>query len=172
MAGNRYQPALLGGLFIGILSSLPLVSGLNACCCLWVVVGGLLTTYLRQQQLAEPVETADAILGGLIAGAIGALLTILGTWVFLHWSGPLWQDQVRNQIESNSDIPPQVRDMVLNLITGRGLALLQFVVTLPIYAIFSMLGALLGLAIFKKKTPPMAPPAPPLPPTPPPPMAQ
>jgi hypothetical protein len=159
MPANRYQPALLGGLFIGILSSLPIISGLNLCCCLWVVVGGLLTVYLRQQQQAEPLETADAVLGGLLAGVIGALLTVVGTWAFLHWTGPFWQDQLRSNLESNPDIPPQFRDMMLNVITGRGLVLLQFAVTLPIYAAFSMLGALLGLAFFRKKTPPAAPPA-------------
>jgi hypothetical protein len=158
MSSNRYQPALLGGLFIGVLSSLPLVSGLNVCCCLWVVVGGLLTTYLRQQQQPVPLETADAALGGLIAGAIGALLTIIGTWTLIHWTGPFWQDQVRSQLESNPDIPPGFRDMLMSLMTGRGLALLQFAVTLPIYAVFSMLGALLGLAFFRKKTPPPMPP--------------
>ena len=154
MTGSRYQPALLGGLFIGILSSLPIVSGLNLCCCLWVVVGGLLTTYLRQQQQPEPLETAEAVLGGLTAGAIGALLTIVGTWALVHWTGPLWQDEFRSAIESNPDLPPQARDFFLNLMTGRGLALLQFGVTLPVYAVFSMLGSLLGLAFFKKKMPP------------------
>jgi len=155
---NRYQPALVGGLFIGVLSSLPLVGGLNLCCCLWVVVGGLLTTYLRQQQQPDPLDTADAVLGGLIAGAIGALLTIIGTWTLMHWTGPIWQEQFRGQLESNPDIPPQFRDFVLNLMTGRGLALLQFAVTLPVYAVFSMLGALLGLAFFRKKLPPQPPP--------------
>jgi hypothetical protein len=154
MTGNKNQPALLGGLFIGVLSSLPIVSGLNICCCLWVVVGGVLTTYLRQQQQPEPVETGDAVLAGLLAGAIGAVLTIIGTWAMLHWTGPLWQDQVRSQLEANPDIPPQIRDMMIRLMTGSGLALLQFAVTLPIYAIFGMLGALLGLAFFKKKNPP------------------
>src|SRR5262245_33558693 len=151
MAANRYQPALLGGLFIGILSSLPLVSGLNICCCLWVVVGGLLTTYLRQQQQAEPIETSDAILGGLMAGAIGAVLTILGNYIFMQWTGPLWQDQLRSQLDQNPDLPPQAREWMMNLMTGRGLALIQLVVTLPMYAIFGMLGALLGLSFFKKK---------------------
>jgi hypothetical protein len=42
------------------------------------------------------------------------------------------------------------------MMTGRGLALLQFGVTLPIYAVFSMLGAMLGLAFFRK-APPAAP---------------
>jgi hypothetical protein len=157
MSSNKYQPALLGGLFIGILSSLPLISALNVCCCLWVVVGGLLTTYLRQQQESAPLETGDAVLGGLIAGVVGALLSILGTWAVLSFTGPIWQDQLRSQLESNADIPPQVRDMILRFTTGGGVALIQIVVTLPVYAVFSMLGALLGLAFFRKKLPPPAP---------------
>jgi hypothetical protein len=156
MSANRYQPALLGGLFIGILSSLPFVNGLNVCCCLWVVVGGLLTTYLRQQQLPVPIESSDAALGGLIAGVVGALLTILATWALLNVTGPLWQDTLRQQIEANPDVPFQVRELVIRMMTGRGLALLQFGVTLPIYAVFSMLGAMLGLAFFRK-APPAAP---------------
>ena len=157
MSSNKYQPALLGGLFIGILSSLPLISALNVCCCLWVVVGGLLTTYLRQQQQPAPLETSDAVLGGLIAGGIGALLSILGTWAVLSFTGPVWQDQLRSQLESNPDLPPQVRDMVLRFTSGGGLAVVQIAVTLPMYAVFSTLGALLGLAFFKKKLPPPAP---------------
>ena len=150
---NKYQPALIGGLFIGVLSSLPLVSGLNLCCCLWVVVGGLLTVYLRQQQEPAPLETGDGVLAGLMAGAIGAVLTVFGTWVFLHWTGSFVQDDLRSRLET-ADIPPQVRDMVINLVAGRGLVLLQLVITPPVYAVFSMLGALLGLAFFRKKTPP------------------
>jgi hypothetical protein len=157
MSSNKYQPALLGGLFIGILSSLPLISALNVCCCLWVVVGGLLTTYLKQQQQPAPIETSDAVLGGLIAGVVGATLSILGTWAVLSWTGPIWQDQVRSQLESNSDIPPQIRDTILRFTTGGGLAVVQFAVTLPMYAVFSTLGALLGLAFFKKKLPPPGP---------------
>ena len=40
----RFRPALIGGIVIGLLSSIPIVSIGNACCCLWVVLGGLLTT--------------------------------------------------------------------------------------------------------------------------------
>lgn len=159
-ASNRYQPALLGGLFIGILSSLPLVNTLNACCCLWVVVGGLLTVYLQQQRQPEPLQTADAVLAALLAGVIGAVLSMLGSWLVLSVTGPVWQDAVRSQIESNPDMPPQVRDLALRLLTGNGIVLIWLVVTLPMYAAFSALGSLLGLAFFRKKTPPPA--APPL----------
>jgi hypothetical protein len=157
MSGNKYQPALLGGLFIGILSSLPLVGNLNVCCCLWVVVGGLLATYLRQQQIPGPIETSEAVLNGLIAGLIGALLCVIGDYVLLRVTGPLWQDQFRSQIEGNPDIPPQLRDLILRFALGGGAALFKLVITLPVYAVFSTLGALLGLAFFKKKLPPQLP---------------
>ena len=38
------QPAVIGGVIMGVLSALPIVSAGNVCCCLWVVVGGLHTT--------------------------------------------------------------------------------------------------------------------------------
>ena len=158
---NRTQSALLGGLFIGVLSSLPLVNLGNACCCLWVVTGGLLSVYLRQQQQPLPIETGEALLTGLLAGAIGAALTIVASSFVLQVTGPMWQDQFREQIDANPDLPPQIREMLLNMMNRRGLALLQFAVTLPVFAIFSALGALLGAAIFRKKMPPAVPPVPP-----------
>jgi len=151
---GKHQPALLGGLFIGVISSLPIVSALNLCCCLWVVLGGLLVVYLQQQRTPEPVETADAILGGLIAGLIGAVITSAISMMIARVTGPLFMEQVRSQLESNPDVPPEARDFVLNLITGRGLIFMLFAVNLPLYAVFAMLGSLLGLAVFRKKAPP------------------
>ena len=44
--------------------------------------------------------------------------------------------------------------MIIRLTTGGGIALLQAAIYLPVYAIFGMLGGLLGMAFFKKKLPP------------------
>ncbi len=151
---NRYQPAILGGLFIGILSSLPLLGALNVCCCLWVVAGGLVAMYLRQQQQPLPLETAEAVLTGLLAGVIGAILNTLGSWALLSWTGPVWQDEIRAQLQANAQLSPEMRDWMLRLLTGQGVVLIQFAISLPVYAVFSTLGSLLGLAFFKKKLPP------------------
>src|ERR1043166_4245303 len=118
---KRYQPAIFGGLFIGIVSALPLVSALNMCCCLWVIVGGMLTAYLKQQQTPERLETSDVVLAGLVAGVIGALLSMLGSMLVLSVTGPMWQETLRQQMESNPDVPPQVRDMMMRLFTGGGI---------------------------------------------------
>ncbi|MGE5837375.1 MAG: hypothetical protein ACM4AI_23075 [Acidobacteriota bacterium] len=154
MAMSRHQPALLGGLFIGVLSALPVVGSANACCCLWVVAGGVLVVYLQQQNTPLPVETADAVLGGLIAGLIGAVIACLGQYILYAITGTLWQDMVRQQLEQNPEVPSEVKDMVTNLLTGRALWLLVLAFTLPLYAVFAMLGALLGLTFFRKKLPP------------------
>ena len=156
---RRYQPALLGGLFIGVLSSLPIVSVVNTCCCLWVVVGGVLTAYLQQQNRAEPVEAVEAALGGLIAGLIGALITVPIS-LALSMSGDV-QAQVQSLIDQ-WQLPPDLRDRVTEMLSGPRFVLVTAAVTVPVYAVFGMLGGLLGSAIFRKKTPPAAPsPAPP-----------
>ena len=96
---RKYQPALLGGLFIGVLSSLPIVSSLNYCCCLWVIGGGVLVTYLQQQATPTPVATGDAAISGLIAGALGArhLCRIVTCLLHAAAGGPIALEQIREQ---------------------------------------------------------------------------
>lgn len=151
---QKYQPALLGGLFIGVLSSLPVINAAN-CCCLWVIAGGVLVVYLQQQSNPLPVETADAVIGGLLAGLIGAILTSIVTMVLMGTTGALMQEQLRTGLE-NPEVPPEVREFMTNFLSGRNIAVLAFAINIPLYSIFGMLGALLGLAIFRKKLPPPA----------------
>ena len=41
MTSSRLQPALLGGVVIGVLSALPVINVAN-CCCAWILFGGAL----------------------------------------------------------------------------------------------------------------------------------
>lgn len=152
---SKHQPALLGGLFIGVLSSLPLINIAN-CCCLWVLAGGVLVVYLQQQNTSVPVVTSDAALGGLIAGAIGGALFCIVQAFIMRASGPLVLEQMRSQVGS-SEVPPEVMAFMERLFTGQGFVVLMFAVVVPLYAVFALLGSLLGLTFFRKKTPPQAP---------------
>ena len=155
---GKHQPALLGGLFIGVLSSLPFVGALNTCCCLWVIVGGVLVTYLQQQAKPTPVETGDAVIGGLIAGVIGGVIASIGFLVLAGLGGATIQDSIRQGLEQGGEVPPEVRDMIMKFTEPRTLGLMMFAINIPVFAVFAMLGSLLGIAFFRKKLPPQAPP--------------
>ena len=66
------QPALIGGLVMGVLSSLPLINLGNLCFCLWVVARGAVAAYLLQQNQTQPITPGEGALVGLFAGIIGA----------------------------------------------------------------------------------------------------
>jgi hypothetical protein len=154
---RRYQPSLLGGLFIGILSALPVVGFANLCCCLWVIVGGVLTAYLQQQDRPEPIDSADAALGGVVAGLIGASIYLVISFALFSVSGDMMEERIRTAIEQNPQIPADLRDSLIGFTSGPSMLLVMAAVTLPIYAVASTLGALLGAAIFRRKTPPPTP---------------
>ena len=59
MTPAKLQPALLGGLTIGVLSALPVINLAN-CCCAWILFGGALAAYLMQQSHPEPITSATA----------------------------------------------------------------------------------------------------------------
>ncbi len=156
---RRFQPALLGGLFIGMLSSLPVVNIAN-CCCLWVVVGGLLTVYLqRQDPPAAPLggsDTGEAVLGGLLAGLVGALIYILVSTLLFSSSPDTMAAEVGAAMDRFGSLPSDTRDRVLGLVTSGVWVFVMAAILVPTYAVVSMLGALLGLAIFRKKPAPPA----------------
>lgn len=149
----RFQPALLGGLFIGVLSALPVI-GIANCCCLWVILGGMLTTYLQQQPTPVPIETSAAALSGLIAGAIGGIIQSVAGMIMFRFVGGDSQQAIEQALTNIPNLPPETVEWVRSLSQGSTLALVTMAVTVPIYAVFGMLGALLGLAFFRKKITP------------------
>ena len=77
MDSARLQPALLGGVFIGVMSALPIINAGNCCCCLWVLAGGALAVYLYQQNSPVSVPAAEGALLGLLAGLIGGIIWVV-----------------------------------------------------------------------------------------------
>jgi hypothetical protein len=146
----KLQPALFGGLFIGVLSALPLIN-IGNCCCLWVIGGGVLATYLMQQNHPYPIAAADGALVGLLAGLIGGVLGTLLSIPVDMMMGPFQRQLMERIISSNPDFPPEARSMIENMSAGAAATALKLVFTTVIGAVFGMLGGLLGVALFKKK---------------------
>ena len=72
---NKLKPALIGGIFIGVLSVIPFVSAANLCCCLWAILGGMLATYLYVKNSPTPAGAGDGAVLGVIAGVVDDVAT-------------------------------------------------------------------------------------------------
>lgn len=157
MDSDRLQPALFGGLFIGILSALPFVNAANCCCCLWAIAGGVLATYLRQQNSRYQVPLAEGALVGLMAGAIGGVIYVVLSIPLQALTGPMQQEFMEGLMAGQGEMPPEVQEMMTRMTSG-GLMSAALFVNAIFYTIFGLLGGLLGVALFKKDAPPPPPP--------------
>jgi|SRR5918992_2717766 hypothetical protein len=154
MNSERLQPALLAGAFIGVTSALPFI---NCCCCLWVLAGGALAVYLRQQNMPVSIDAAEGALLGLMAGFIGGVIAILLSIPIQMMMGPLLQEWMAQFMAANNEIDPEMREMLDRMMAGSGMQAINAMFTLIGSVVFGMLGGLLGVAIFKKNAPPPPP---------------
>lgn len=163
------QPVLLGGLFIGVLSALPVINLAN-CCCLWILGGGMLAAYLDQAP-GRPNAPARGALDGLLAGIVGAFVFLIASMAVSTLVAPLQERMLAELLGGGYDFPPEVRD-TLEVMRQREDGLFGhvagFVLMLFAGLIFGTLGGLLGALFFWRNDVPRAlggpPPPPPIPP--------
>lgn len=161
------QPALLGGLFIGVLSALPVVN-IGNCCCLWVVGGGMLAAYLD-----PPPHPANNLgrgaIDGLLAGIVGAFVFLVASSLVNTLMAPIQQRAIESLLSGGYEIPPEARvwlEMVRDREVGWLGSAIGFVFQLFIGVVFGTLGGVLGAMFFwRQDVPPaLGGPPPPLPP--------
>ncbi len=154
MPSKNLQPALIGGLFIGVLSALPIINAVNLCCCAWVIGGGIVAAYLLQQHESTPISAGDGATVGLLAGIIGAFVYLIISVPISFLVAPMERMIVQRFVERMGDMPPEFREFASRGL-GQGLRLmLGFVFWLCVGAAFSTIGGVIGQAIFQKKMPP------------------
>jgi hypothetical protein len=164
MPPARIQPALLGGVAIGVLSALPVINIAN-CCCAWILFGGALASYLMQANHPEPVQVGDGAIAGLMAGVIGAFVWLIISVPVNMAMAPFQSQMAQRILRDASDMSPELRGLFEGMSGGPAIGiglLFGFFVMLAVSTTFGMLGGLFGALIFKKKTPPVIPP--PIPP--------
>jgi hypothetical protein len=165
MSPAKLQPAMFGGVAIGVLSALPVVNIVNFCCCAWVVFGGALAVYLMQQNHPAPVSTGDGAVVGLMAGAIGAVVGSLLAIPIALAMGPFQADMIERVLEGTRDLPPEVQsifeqmrgNMMGGAAIGIGFFMIGLLFSLCFYSIFGLLGGLIGSVMFRKNAPPPPP---------------
>jgi hypothetical protein len=150
------RPAALGGLFIGVLSALPIVGAANCCCCLWVVAGGVLSAYLAAGAAPLSITPLEGALVGGSAGIIGAFVWIPVTLVMAAMMTPLQQALVGSILNNARDLPPEAREVL----EGWGQSpsgvryVIGFILQFFTGGIFGAIGGVIGAMFFRKDVPP------------------
>ena len=184
------KPALIGGVLLGILSVIPVISLGNCLCCAWVIGGGVLASYLYVKGSPVAVTLGRGVALGAFAGAIGALVDTLFSiplQVLLSRLGMGASEEIQQMMEQIPQLPPEVKKAVLSVLAGgKGISVLVVLLgamfKLAAYSVVAMIGGALGVAIFEKRDtrglppsagasyqpPPTIPPPPVEPPPPPP----
>ena len=145
------MPFLLGGLFIGVLSALPIVQLCN-CCCLWIIGGGILAAYMEGQSQPTSLTLGQGAKVGLFAGIVGAIV-----WFMLDSAvGPLQTRFMGELMRSTGDLPPELQDWLSAVEEGRerGNTVIGFMLMLIFSSMISTIGGMIGAAYFKKDVPP------------------
>lgn len=147
------EPALIGGLVVGVLSALPIISAGNLCCCLWIVSGGVAAAHFLQQNQQRPITQGDGALVGLLAGLIGAGVYLVVSIPITILVAPIQRQVLARLMERANGMPPEFREYVGGVGGAVGLVL-GFVLMVVLGAIFSTLGGLLGAIFFSRSQPP------------------
>jgi hypothetical protein len=152
---SRLQPALLGGLVLGVGSVIPGLSYANLCCCGWAIVGGALAAYLLiKRSPILPIAKGEGAGVGALAGVVGSCIYLLiGVPLsLLGWSGVVAQMQERADTIEDLAARQMFRQLVATMEDHPVLISLLIWLVFGIVAIgMAAVGGVIGTAIFEKR---------------------
>lgn len=168
---SKLTSALYGGLIMGAISGLPVLSIVNCFCCAGVLLGGFLSVMFYKNELTAsmpPLTSSDGMQLGALAGLFGALFGSILHVLTLVAIGDVTSGMVLN-ILKNMNLPPEAMDAIEQSIEQAGaltvfVIVKQILINLLIDPLFGLLGGLIGFNVFKPKAhmmnvPPTPPPA-------------
>ena len=159
---NKVKPALIGGVLLGLLSVIPFVNALNICCCLWAILGGMLASYLYIKNSPTPASPGDGAAIGAMAGAIGAVISLILGIPISYAMGPMMRNMMLGWMES---LDARQAEQLRRSFEMSGDSIVPVIINALIVAallfVFSIIGGLIGTALFEKRKGGVTPPPPP-----------
>jgi hypothetical protein len=148
---DKLKPGIIGGVVIGLLSIIPIISLGNVCCCLWAILGGLLATYLYVKNSPVPAKPGDGAILGAIAGAVAAVIVVVLGIPISIVAGGITRELFIRIMESIN--PSQAEMMRIQMAAGISIliAIRDAIILAVCLIIFSTLGGLIGVPIFEKR---------------------
>jgi len=145
-------PALIGGAIAGLLSGIPIV---NCLCCLWIIGGAMLATYLLGKNTPAPLASSDGAIIGVFTGIAAAVVKTIVELLLTPLTREFYQRLMERLAEYMQEMPPGFEDMF-----GEGAfettvpkILFELLVSGIIFSALGALGGIIAISLFKKKPP-------------------
>ncbi|MBN2246774.1 MAG: hypothetical protein JW755_13130 [Candidatus Aminicenantes bacterium] len=150
------MPALIGGGIAGFLSAVPIINIANCFCCLWIIAGGILSAYLLSKESTRTLTLGDGAIVGIFSGIVAAVVEFIISIPFQALNNKLMESVMR-WVQENSGELPTGWDRLLErgaTETAVTLSILGLLISVVLFSVMGALGGILGITLFKKKTPP------------------
>jgi hypothetical protein len=153
---EMFVPALIGGVVAGVLSGIPL---LNCLCCLWIIGGAMLASYLLAKNSPVALSAGDGAIVGALSGIIAAVVHTLVSIPFAKMTADLLQKALEYLPEYTEEMPPGLDNLMRGGGEGTNIPLffLGLVITAIVFALLGVLGGIIGISLFGKKFFPVKP---------------
>jgi hypothetical protein len=147
---EMFVPALIGGVVAGVLSGIPL---LNCLCCLWIIGGAMLSSYLLAKNSPVALSAGDGAIVGAFSGIIAAVVHTLISIPFARMTSDLLQKALEYLPEYTEEMPPGLDNLMRGGGEGTNIPLffLGLVITAIVFALLGVLGGIIGISLFGKK---------------------
>ena len=145
-------PALNGGAIAGLISGIPNVSCL---CCLWIVGGAILATYLVTKNSPAPLTSSDGAIIGVFTGIVAAVVKTIVDVILTPVNRQFFQRLMEWVSEQMEEMPPGLDEMFNESAFETTVPRILFSLLMSgiIFSVLGALGGIIGLSLFKKKPP-------------------
>jgi hypothetical protein len=150
------QPALTGGMFLGVLSSVPFIQAGNLFCCMWVLLGGGIAAIMVVRQRPAGITYGDGAFVGVLSGLFGAVVGTILQMSFRAIASRFFESQQQQLEQMLTQIGAEgpMRDWVLRSMSGEISATtvtFTFFANVIAYSLFAMIGGILTIALLNRR---------------------
>ncbi|MCJ7681491.1 MAG: hypothetical protein MUP70_12245 [Candidatus Aminicenantes bacterium] len=144
-----FMPALIAGGIAGVLSGIPLI---NCLCCLWIIGGAVLASFLLIKNSKVHLTAGDGVVVGALTGLIATFVDTIVSIPFTKMSEQFLLRFQEKFAEYAKDVPEGWDKFLESGFDNTGpWILVGILITAVIFVALGALGGIIGISLFQKK---------------------
>lgn len=147
---GMFVPALVGGAVAGVLSGIPVF---NCLCCLWIIGGAMLASYLLAKDSSVVLSSGDGAIVGIFTGIVAAVVDALISVPFHALNTAFFRRLMEGIAKYTEEMPSGWENWLERGAYGTSISffMLGLLISVVIFAVLGALGGIIGMSLFRKK---------------------